>query len=100
MYQNTSETTKMFTKENAGNALINAAITIFGVVAALPAGIVATKQRVNPDGSEGRYLQEFLEYNEIRQKIEPRRLAFSQWHNAQHIKNTNTASAKSFLWSS
>lgn len=77
---------KMFTQENAGNALINAAITIFGVVAALPAGMVATKQRVNPDGSDGRYIQEFSEYNKIRQKIEPRRLVFSQWHNAQHIK--------------
>lgn len=78
--------TKMFTVENAGNALINAAITIFGVVSALPAGIVATKQRVNPDGSPGRFLQEFTDYDEIRQKIEPRRLVFSQWHNAQHIK--------------
>ena len=78
--------TKMFTIENAGNALINAAITVFGVISALPAGIVATKQRRNADGSDGRYLQEFTDYNEIRQKIEPNRLAFSQWHNAQHIK--------------
>lgn len=77
---------KIFTKENAGNALINAAITVFSVIAALPAGMVATKQRTNPDGSDGRYLQEFSEYNEIRQKIESRRLDFSQWHNAQHIK--------------
>lgn len=78
--------TKIFTTENAGNALINAAITIFGVIAALPAGMVATKQRKNADGSDGRYLQEFSEYNEIRQKIEPRRIAFSQWHSAQHLK--------------
>jgi hypothetical protein len=78
--------TKVWTKENAGNALINAAITIFGVVSAIPAGMVATKQRRNPDGSDGRYLQEFSEYNEIRQKIEKRRISFSQWHNAQHIK--------------
>jgi hypothetical protein len=77
---------KMFTPKNAGNALINAAITVFGVIAALPAGMVSTKQRKNPDGSDGRYLQEFSEYYEIRQKIEPRRLIFSQWHNAQHIK--------------
>jgi hypothetical protein len=76
----------MFTKENAGNALINAAITVFGVVSALPAGIVSTKQRRNADGSEGRYLQEFSDYNDIRQKIESRRLEFSQWHNAQHRK--------------
>lgn len=77
---------KMFTRENAGNALINAAITIFGVVSAIPAGVVSTKQRRNPDGSAGRYLQEFSEYNEIRQKIEKRRLDFNQWHNCQHIK--------------
>lgn len=77
---------KMFTKENAGNALINAAITIFSVVAAIPAGIVTTKQRKNSDNSPGRYIQEFTEYNEIRQKIENRRLAFSQWHSAQHIR--------------
>lgn len=81
--------TKMFTKENAGNALINAAITIFSVVAALPAGMVATKQRQNPDGSDGRYLQEFSDYNDIRQKIEHRRLDFSQWHNCQHLKEQN-----------
>ena len=78
--------TKMFTKENAGNALINAAITVFGVISAIPAGMVSTKQRRNPDGSEGRYLQEFLDYNEIRQKIDPRRIEFSQWHNVQHRK--------------
>lgn len=78
--------TKIFTLENAGNALINAAITIFGVIAAVPAGSVSTKQRKNADGTDGRYLQEFSEYNEIRQKIEPRRLEFSQWHNEQHIK--------------
>jgi hypothetical protein len=76
----------MWTKENAGNALINAAITIFGVVSAVPSGLVSTKQRKNPDGSDGRYLQEFSEYNEIRQKIEPKRLEFSQWHNSQHLK--------------
>lgn len=77
---------KMWTKENAGNALINAAITVFAVVSAIPAGMVATKQRTNSDGSDGRYLQEFSEYNDIRQKIENRRISFSQWHNAQHIK--------------
>ncbi len=77
---------KIFTKQNFGNALINAAITIFGVISALPAGMVATKQRTNPDGTDGKYLQDFSEYNEIRQKIEPRRIEFSQWHNAQHIK--------------
>ena len=78
--------TKIFTTENMGNALINAAITVFSVVAAIPSGIVSTKQRRNADGSEGRFLQEFSEYNEIRQKIEPRRVWFSQWHTVQHAK--------------
>lgn len=77
---------KVFEKENLSNAIINAAITIFGTVAAVPAGIVATKQRRNSDGSLGRYLQEFDSYNKIRDKIEPRRLAFNQWHTAQHRK--------------
>lgn len=77
---------KVFEKENISNAIINAAITIFGTVAAVPAGIVATKQRRNPDGSLGRYLQEFNGYNTIRQKIEPKRLAFNQWHTLQHRK--------------
>lgn len=77
---------KVFEKENLSNAIINAAITIFGTVAAVPAGMVATKQRRNPDGSPGRYLQEFYEYNRIRQKIEPKRLAFNQWHTLQHRK--------------
>jgi hypothetical protein len=77
---------KIFEKENISNAVINAAITIFGTVAAVPAGIVATKQRRAPDGSLGRYLQEFDGYNKIRAKVEPRRLAFNQWHAAQHRK--------------
>lgn len=77
---------KILTRDNAGNALINAAITMFSVVAAIPAGIVSTKQRTNSDGTPGRFMQEFAEYNSIRQKIEPRRLDFSQWHNLQHIK--------------
>ena len=80
---------KMFTKANAGNAIINAAITIFGVISALPAGMVSTKQRINPDGTDGKYRQDFAEYNVIRQKVEPKRLMFSQWHNAQHIKEQN-----------
>lgn len=78
--------TKIFTTENMGNALINAAITVFSVVAAIPSGIVSTKQRRNSDGSDGRFLQEFSEYNDIRQKIEPRRVWFSQWHTLQHKK--------------
>ena len=75
---------KVFEKENLSNAIINAAITIFGTVAAVPAGIVATKQRKNDDGSPGRFIQEFNSYNTIREKIESKRVAFNQWHAAQH----------------
>lgn len=78
--------TKIFCSENLSNAILNAAITIFGTVAALPAGMVATKQRKNSDGSDGRYIQEFNEYNRTRSLIEPKRIAFSQWHTEQHRK--------------
>lgn len=77
--------TKIWTKSNISNILINASITVFGTLAAIPSGAVATKQRVNPDGTKGRYLQEFYDYNVIRQKIEPRRFLFSQWHHAQFL---------------
>ena len=77
---------KIFTRENAGNALINAAIAIFGLVSTIPAGMVDTKSRLNPDGTPGRYIQVFNAYNNIRQKVEARRLEFSQWHIAQHSK--------------
>lgn len=77
---------KIWSKSNVSNILINASITVFGTIAAIPSGSAATKQRVNSDGTKGRYLQEFNEYNEIRQKIEPRRFMFSQWHHAQFLK--------------
>ena len=76
---------KIFSQDNFSNMLINASITIFGTIAAIPSGAVATKQRVNPDGSNGRYLQEFHAYNKIRQKIEPKRFMFGQWHHAQFL---------------
>lgn len=76
---------KIFTVKNFSNVLINASITIFGIVASIPSGTTSTKQRINPDGSNGRYLQEFFGYNEVRQKIENRRFAFSQWHSKQFL---------------
>lgn len=76
---------KVFEKENISNAIINAAITIFGTVAAVPAGTVATKQRRNPDGSLGRFIQDFNAYNAVREKVEPKRLAFNQWHAKQYL---------------
>lgn len=76
---------KIFSQDNFSNMLINASITIFGTIAAIPSGAVATKQRTNPDGSNGRYLQEFHAYNKIRQKIEARRFMFGQWHHAQFL---------------
>lgn len=75
-----------FTDENMSNAIISAALTVFGTIVAVPAGKSDTKQRVNPDGSPGRYIQDFDEYNTIRLKIEPRRVAFNQWHSKQHLK--------------
>lgn len=75
---------RMLSKESIADAILNAVITLYGTISSLPAGLVATKQRVNADGSAGRYLEEFNEYHEIRKRIEPRRPAFSQWHTAQH----------------
>jgi hypothetical protein len=88
---------KVFEKENLSNAIINAAITIFGTVAAVPAGTVATKQRRNPDGSLGRYIQEFNAYNAVREKVESKRLAFNQWHNAQHLKELHQKKVDTLL---
>lgn len=76
---------KIFTVRNFSNVLINASITIFGIVASIPSGTTSTKQRVNPDGSNGRYLQEFFGYNTIREKIESKRFKFSQWHHKQFL---------------
>lgn len=77
---------KAFTDENMSNAVISAALTIFGTLVAVPAGKADTKLRMNPDGSPGRYIQEFNDYNSIRDKVEPKRIAFNQWHSAQHLK--------------
>lgn len=77
--------TKIWTKSNLSNILINASITVFGTLAAIPSGSVATKQRINTDGTHGRYLQEFYAYNTIRQKIESKRFMFAQWHHAQFL---------------
>ncbi len=77
---------KAFSEENLANAIVSAALTIFGTIVAVPAGKSETKLRVNADGSPGRYLQEFNAYNAIRESVEPKRIAFNQWHNAQHLK--------------
>jgi hypothetical protein len=77
--------TKIFSRENFSNMLINACITVFGTVASIPLGTSSTKQHVNPDGTRGRYLQEFYGYHDARKAIEPRRFMFSQWHHAQFL---------------
>ena len=59
---------KAFTDENMSNAVISAALTIFGTLVSVPAGKSDTKLRINPDGTPGRYVQEFNEYNIIRDK--------------------------------
>lgn len=76
---------KVWTRKNLSNLLIGAAITIFGTIVTIPLGITGTKTRVNLDGTPGRYLQEFNDYNTIRQKIEPKRYMFNQWHHAQYL---------------
>lgn len=77
---------KIFSGENAFNLITNASITIMGIVSALPLGTVLTKQRVNSDGSDGRYLQEYKGFYEIRKTIESRRKYFGQWHSTQYAK--------------
>lgn len=77
---------KAFSDENISNAIVSAALTVFGTIVSVPAGKSETKMRVNADGSPGRYLQEFNEYNLIRDLVEPRRIAFNQWHSEQHLK--------------
>jgi hypothetical protein len=93
---------KIWSKSNVSNMLMNAAITLFGTLAAIPSGSVSTKQRTNPDGTCGRYLQEFRAYNVIRQKIETKRFMFNQWHHAQFLlekysKNINYLLEKNIL---
>ena len=80
------DVSKAFSEDNLANAIISAALTVFGTIVAVPAGKSETKLRVNSDGTPGRYLQEFAAYNAIREQVEPKRIAFNQWHNAQHLK--------------
>lgn len=77
---------KMFSGENAFNLITNASITVMGIVSSLPLGIVLTKQRMNPDGTHGRYLQEHAAFHDIRKRIEPKRKHFGQWHTEQYLK--------------
>lgn len=77
---------KAFSDENISNAIVSAALTVFGTIVAVPAGISETKLRKNTDGTPGRYLQEFYEYNRIRELVEPKRIAFNQWHSVQYRK--------------
>lgn len=80
---------KIFSKYNISNILINAAITVFGTFSSVPLGNVDTKQRVNDDGTPGRYLQEFNTYNKVRAMIEPIRHLFGQWHHTQYLNEFN-----------
>lgn len=77
---------KMFSSENTFNLVTNANITIMGILSSLPLGIVLTKQLKNADGTPGRYLQEYIAFHEIRQKIESKRKLFGQWHTLQYVK--------------
>lgn len=76
---------KLFTVESVTQMCLNAATTIFGVIVAVPLGIVCTKQRTTPNGSPGKYIATYTAYEKIRKTIEPKRLHFSQWHQMQHL---------------
>lgn len=76
---------KLVSSENISNVLINAAITVFGMMVAIPLGNSATKQRINPDGSQGRYLQEFNAFYAARNQVGERLLQFSQWHHSYYL---------------
>lgn len=80
------DVTKIFSGENTFNLITNASITVMGIISSLPLGIVLTKQRINSDGSNGRYRQEFEDFHTVRKKIEPKRKYFGQWHSEQYIK--------------
>lgn len=75
---------KIWTVENITDMCLNAAITLFGSIVAIPLGTVQTKQLTTPDGQPGRYLSAFAAYQRIRKAIEPKRIAFSQWHAEKH----------------
>lgn len=80
------DVSKIFSGENTFNLILNTSISVMGIISALPLGTVLTKQRVNPDGSNGRYLQEFNDFYNIRKTIEPKRKYFGQWHSEQYAK--------------
>lgn len=76
---------KLFSIENLATMCLTAAVTIFGIVVAIPLGIVYTKQITTPSGGDGKYTLTYKAYHVARAKMEPRRLAFSQWHVQQHL---------------
>ena len=78
--------TKIRTTENITNMALNAVTTVFGIIVAIPLGVVSTKQMQTPNGGNGKYLTAYAAYNKIRQAIEPKRTSFSQWHQLQHRK--------------
>ena len=46
------DASKIWTSQNLSNILINASITLFATIAAVPSGVANTKQRINPDGTK------------------------------------------------
>lgn len=81
---------KLVSQENISNLMINASITIFGMMVAIPLGSSSTKQRINPDGSKGRYLQEFDAFYAARTKVGNKILQFSQWHHKHYLDELHT----------
>lgn len=78
--------TKIGTTENITNMALNAVTTVFGIIVAIPLGVVSTKQMQTPNGGNGKYLTAYAAYDKIRKAIEPKRTSFSQWHQIQHRK--------------
>lgn len=75
--------TKLWTAENITNMALNASITLFGTIVAIPLGIVQTKQITCGD-KPGKFLSAHAAYAAVRAKIETKLLGFSQWHSEQH----------------
>lgn len=77
---------KINTPENITNMCLNAAVTIFGTIVAIPLGNTYTKQLTLPNGTPGKFIFEHNAYVAVRNAVEKKLLKFSQWHHAQYLE--------------
>lgn len=77
---------KLVSIENVTTMCMTAVTTIFGIVVAIPLGIVYTKQLTTDNGAPGKYLKTVSDYNAARTNIDKKRLMFGQWHSLRHLK--------------